>query len=182
MARPNLAPGLILAALALAGLGVASPLDCDELIKPLVDHASTLGKWIYHAGAYDKEESFAKFENMTSSWLFLSDLSDGRPKTLEYADKLNGQCLYGKSNLTTVGNMTLGEFTYDNQTHVHEGQHLETCPDCLLWEDKSLGSAGTKHLYIFTRTGNLTLPQLEVFKQQAACLKVTAGVHLASHK
>ncbi|KAJ3604606.1 hypothetical protein NHX12_029346 [Muraenolepis orangiensis] len=72
--------------------------------------------------------------------------------------------------------------TLHNQTLVYDGQYLDTCPDCLLWSDstKSLGSGEVRRLLFLTRTGNLTLPNYEVFKQQAACLNFTLGFHRGS--
>ncbi|KAG7256662.1 hypothetical protein CRUP_014080 [Coryphaenoides rupestris] len=72
--------------------------------------------------------------------------------------------------------------TFENHTQVNDGQHLETCDDCLMWTGttKGAGSVDGKQLFIFTRNGNLSLPHLEVFKQQAACLNFTLGLHMGS--
>ncbi|KAK0134242.1 hypothetical protein N1851_030193 [Merluccius polli] len=177
-----MAPQLILAALALVCLGVASQPDCSDLVKPLTDYSSSLGKWIFYAGTSNTEESLAKLKTFTSSWIRSKRVSDGRPEVMEFADKVNGKCVYVDANITTVDDRIFIAFNYQNQTHVHNGQHLETCPDCLLWTDttKTPGSVDTKNLYIFTRTGNLTLPHLELVKQQAACLNFTLGFHRGS--
>ncbi|CAL8346635.1 unnamed protein product [Lota lota] len=177
-----MAPQLVFAALALACLGVASQPDCNELVKPLADLSSSLGKWIFYAGTTDTEESLAKLETFSSSWIHPKHLPNGGPETMEFADRVAGKCIYVEANVTAVGDRIHMAFTYENRSYVHDGQHLETCPDCLLWTDitRSPGVADTKYLFIFTRSGNLTLPYLEVFKQQAACLNFTLGLHMGS--
>ncbi|KAJ3604353.1 hypothetical protein NHX12_029094 [Muraenolepis orangiensis] len=70
----------------------------------------------------------------------------------------------------------------ENKNLYINGQFHETCPDCLMWSDtfKWFGPTEIRRLLLYTKTGNMTLPNLERFKQQAACLNFTLGLHMTS--
>ncbi|KAJ3603944.1 hypothetical protein NHX12_028685, partial [Muraenolepis orangiensis] len=72
--------------------------------------------------------------------------------------------------------------TLENQNLEFNGQFYETCPDCLMWSDtaKWFGPTDIRRLLLFTKTGNMTLPNLERFKQQATCLNFTLGLHMGN--
>ncbi|KAJ3603771.1 hypothetical protein NHX12_028512 [Muraenolepis orangiensis] len=177
-----MAPLHVFAALALVCLGVASQPDCNELVKPMVNLSSSVGKWILHAATTDSEPMTAQMENYTSSWLHVKRIPDGNPQIAEIANKVNGGCVYIQTNVSAVGDKLLMALNLENQNLEFNGQFYETCPDCLLWSDtvKWFGPTEIRRLLLFTKTGNMTLPNLERFKQQASCLNFTLGLHMTS--
>ena len=174
-----------LALLALSSLSAASDPDCNELIKPLEDRTKVAGKWIYHVGATENEDTLKQLHFINSSWIILSPIPDSDDMTLRWADKMNqGNCYTGSSNTTFSGKSTKVTFHFNGTDHHHTGNHLVTCPDCLLWTDTTVieGKPGaSKSLYLFTKTGELDDSHLSVFKKQAACLNLTAGIHFGGN-
>ncbi|XP_074494313.1 alpha-1-acid glycoprotein 1-like [Sebastes fasciatus] len=162
-----------LALLALSSLTAASDPACEELLKPQGDQTKVTGKWIYIAGTSDNEELLKQLRNVNSSWIELLPIPDGDDMTLRYVDKLDGKCVTGAVNFTFSGNTTVVTFHFNGSDHEHIGQHLVTCPDCIVWTDTvtmKMGATKARNLYIFTKTGKLDDSHLEVFKKQAACL------------
>ncbi|KAJ3604354.1 hypothetical protein NHX12_029095 [Muraenolepis orangiensis] len=132
-----MAPLHVFAALALACLGVASQPDCNELVKPMVNLSSSVGKWILHAATTDSEPLTAQMENYTSSWLHVKRILDGNPQIAEIANKVVGRCVYMQTNVSAVGDKLLMAFiaNLENKNLYINGQFHETCPDCLMWSD-----------------------------------------------
>ncbi|KAL7392474.1 hypothetical protein ABVT39_025269 [Epinephelus coioides] len=169
-----------LALLALSSLTAASDPGCEELLKPLEDQRQVSGKWIFHAATSDSEEMMKSVRTLDSSWIELSPKPDSDDMILRWGDKVNGKCVRGSLNATSMGNATRVTFHLNASDHVHVGKYLTTCPDCILWTDTSVtvGKVGdTKSLLIYTKFGKLNDSDLEVFKKQAACLNLPPEYH-----
>lgn len=168
-----------LALLALSYLTAASDPDCEELIKPLEDRNQVTGKWIFHVGTSDTEEHLNELRTMNSSGIEISPIPGSDDMTLRWGDRMDGKCHTGSVNSTFTGNSTKVTFHFNASDHEHVGMHLVACPDCMLWTDTVIkaGGGNSKNLYLFTRTGKLDDPYLEVFKKQAACLNFPLGFH-----
>jgi len=172
-----------LALLALSSLTAASDPDCEELIKPLEGRSQAAGKWIFHVGTSSQEDALRELKTVSSSWIEFAPIPGSDDMALRWGDKMNGKCDIGGVNATVSENSTSVTFSYNDTHHEHVGNHLKTCPDCLLWSDTSVsfGTSGEKikgrNLYLFTKSGKLDDAQLEVFKKQAACLNFAADFH-----
>ncbi|KAK5910097.1 hypothetical protein CesoFtcFv8_003966 [Champsocephalus esox] len=165
-----------LALLALSSLTAASDPVCEDLLKPLESRSRVAGKWIFHAGVSDTGDLMRVLKTLNSSWIKLTPIPGSEAMTLHWGDKINGKCLYGSVNYIFSVNDTQGTFNFNGSDHGHIRTHLQSCTDCILWSDtttrpgKEEVIAG-RSLYIFTKTGKLDDLDLEVVKQQAACLK-----------
>ncbi|XP_040011208.1 uncharacterized protein LOC120805228 [Xiphias gladius] len=171
-----------LALLALSSLTAASDPGCEELIKPLEDRSQVSGKWIFHAGTADNTELLKELKTINSSWMELSPSSDTDNMTLHWGDKVDGKCHYGGANFTFSENSTKVTFNFKSSTHEHVGKHLVTCPDCVVWTDNSVRlyngeTRKGRHLFLFTKSGELDASHLDVFKKQAACLNFPPDFH-----
>jgi len=168
------------ALLALCSLTAAVDPDCEELVKPVEDRSRLSGRWILYAGTTDSRETMAFLETINSSWIELSVTPDGDNMTLAWGDKMNGSCLYGNVKCVLLGNSTQVTFNYNSSTRVHVGQHLKTCPDCVVWTGTVMeGTREARSLYIFTKNGTLDASDFEVFKKQTACLNLQPDYHFA---
>ncbi|KAJ3604742.1 hypothetical protein NHX12_029481, partial [Muraenolepis orangiensis] len=199
-----MAPQLVFTALALACLGVASEPDCNELVKPLANLRSMILP--FHETcpdcvmwsdikAFDSKEVrrlflFTKTREMTlpnlerfkqqaacfnfTLGLHMGSYTDLCPEEKEERPFLDVECLLPPTGLEGVN--------IQNETLVYDGQFHETCPDCVMWSDiKAFDSKEVRRLFLFTKTREMTLPNLERFKQQAACFNFTLGLHMGSY-
>ncbi|XP_072244178.1 uncharacterized protein [Leuresthes tenuis] len=166
---------LCLALLALSSLTAASDPGCDELTKPLEDRSKIYGKWIFHSATSESEEQMKVLKTANSSLIEITPLPGSDEFNLHFADRLDGNCLYGEGNSTTSGNFTKMTFYIKNTaSYETSGKYLETCPDCVLWMEASVRKPKIiKSLYLFTKTGKLDASQLAVFKKQAECFNIT---------
>ncbi|KAI9521583.1 hypothetical protein NQZ68_003737 [Dissostichus eleginoides] len=165
-----------LALLALSSLTAASDPVCEDLLKPLENRSRVAGKWIFHAGVSDTGDIMGVLKNVNSSWMKITPIPGSEDMTLRWGDKINGKCMYGGINYTFSGNDTKVTFNFKDTDHLHIGRHLGSCTDCILWTDTTVRPGKEeaitgRNLYIFTKTGKLDDLDLEVVKQQAACLK-----------
>ncbi|XP_071060398.1 uncharacterized protein [Pseudochaenichthys georgianus] len=174
-----------LALLALSSLTAASDPVCEDLLKPLGDRSRVAGKWIFHAGVSDTGDLMSVLKTLNSSWIKLTPIPGSEVMTLRWGDKINGKCLYGSVNYTFSVNDTQGtcnpfsRFKNDLKCITDHGNiwtQLQSCTDCILWSDTTIRPGkeeviAGRSLYIFTKTGKLDDLDLEVVKQQAACLK-----------
>ncbi|XP_078141494.1 uncharacterized protein LOC144539632 [Centroberyx gerrardi] len=174
---------LVLALLALCTLSAASSEpNCEELVKPLQDRSPIFGKWIFHAGTSDNEEFLKGLKTIKNSWIHLAAINNSDAMNLRWGDKIDGKCIEAEVNSTFAGNSTMVTFNFNGSSSDHVGKYLETCPDCILWTDKSetVTNGETKkgrNLFLFTKTGKVEASQLEVFKKQAACLNFPSEFH-----
>uniref|UniRef100_G3P718 Apolipoprotein M n=1 Tax=Gasterosteus aculeatus aculeatus TaxID=481459 RepID=G3P718_GASAC len=156
-----------LALLALSFVTASSDPGCQELLKPQEDRSKIYGKWIFHAGTSDNEE-------------LLKELRTLNNMTLRWGDKKDGKCHGGGIHFTFAENITTVTFHLNASDHEHVGKHLVTCADCILWTDTKVSTGdgrNGRNIYIFTKTGKLDLPDMEVFKKQAACLNFPPEFH-----
>lgn len=96
---------------------------------------------------------------------------------------------------------------YNSTTYNYIGRYLESCPDCLVWEDTLTNSHKGRSLYIFSeltpnfstftkilftlqfftcifptstaKDGSLEESQVETFKKQASCIGLPAEVYFS---
>ncbi|XP_034450645.1 uncharacterized protein LOC117767279 [Hippoglossus hippoglossus] len=173
---------LCLALLALCSLTTASDPECAELLKPLEERGQVSGKWIFHVGTSDNEESLKGLKDFNSSRIELSPIPDSDNMTLRWMDRVNGKCIHGDVTGTFLRNDSEVTFHFNIHTHEHVGKHLKTCAGCILWTDTIVWreNGETKqgrHLFLFTKSGKLDDADLDVFKKQAACLNLRAEFH-----
>ncbi|KAM8887567.1 uncharacterized protein AB9W97_014081 [Spinachia spinachia] len=169
-----------LALLALSFVTASSDLGCEELLKPQGDRSKLSGKWIFHAGTSDNEMFLKEHRTINSSWIELSPIPDSEDMTLRWGDRKDGKCHTGGVNFTFAENVTKLTFHFNSSDHEHVGKHLVTCDDCILWTDTTVSTVEGRigrNLYLFTKTGKLDLPHLEVFKKQAECLDFPPEFH-----
>ncbi|KAL3063101.1 hypothetical protein OYC64_002812 [Pagothenia borchgrevinki] len=168
-----------LALLALSSLTAASDPVCEDLLKPLENRSRVAGKWIFHAGVSDTGDIMGVLKDVNSSWIKLTPIPGSEDMTLRWGDKINGKCVYGNINYTTPRNDSKVTLTFNETDHLHTLRHLGSCTDCILWTDTTEEAITGRNLYIFTKTGKLDDLDLEVVKQQAACLKFPTELFFA---
>uniref|UniRef100_A0A3B5KCB6 Uncharacterized protein n=1 Tax=Takifugu rubripes TaxID=31033 RepID=A0A3B5KCB6_TAKRU len=167
-----------LALLALCSLAAASDPDCKELLKPQENRTQVLGKWILHATVSESNEVGEKVKVIKSSWIEISDVPGQEALSLRWADRLSGEkCEYGSVNHTFSPNITHVKYDYNSTSYEAAGMYLDTCPDCVVWEDTLTENQKGRTLYILTKTGSLEAPHMERFKKQAACLNLKSEMY-----
>ncbi|KAL6114334.1 uncharacterized protein ACO6RY_05123 [Pungitius sinensis] len=169
-----------LALLALSVVTAASDPGCEELLKTQSDRSKVSGKWIFYAGTSDNPKLLKELRTLISSWIEISPIPDSEDMVFRWGDKLDGKCYHGGINFTIAENVTTVKFNSNNSSNEHVGRHLVTCPDCILWTDTKVSTVegrNGRNLHLFTKTGKLDLPDLEVFKKQAACLNFPPEFH-----
>ncbi|KAG5284695.1 hypothetical protein AALO_G00029490 [Alosa alosa] len=147
----------------------ASP-ECDELVKPLVltDSSAIHGKWIVLAAL--GEGTMQKYlGDMTSSWFEITPTSQEGKVLTRWGDRVNGKCLLGSLDATVSGNKASMIF----EGVLHEGEYLQSCPDCLVFMDNSReNDVSSRYLFLSKKEGDLKESELETLKKQAECLNI----------
>lgn len=175
--------GVRLLLLALACLPAASCTACEGLTKPLEDQSQVTGKWIFTVGTSDSEERFEELKKVNTSWIEITSVPDSNEMSLHWADRIDGKCVYGSTNYSLSGNRTSVTFHFNSTVYQHVGNHLATCPYCILWTDTCVtrsqdgATKEGRNLYLFTKSGTLQESDLKKFKRQAACLDFPPDYH-----
>eukprot|EP00066_Takifugu_rubripes_P024892 XP_011614158.1 PREDICTED: uncharacterized protein LOC105418046 isoform X2 [Takifugu rubripes] len=169
-----MAPSVIVPLLALVSICAAAAPNCEDIIKPFLDLNLVFGKWVYVMGAGDPLAYHKALEATKSSWVELSPTSDVNTVTLRFGDYMFNRCALGEVNATISGTTA----TFRKYLSDHTGHLLQTCSDCLLWtESLRNGDFTGRFVLQFTRNGTINSEQVEVFKNQIACLNFPEDFH-----
>nr|XP_023830233.1 uncharacterized protein LOC111954604 [Salvelinus alpinus] len=164
----------VISVLSLLSVGLAAPLSCEDLLRPLEINSMNhiWGKWISIAESTEVPggREYAAKEWITG-WLQISPgLQNNTVKELQTIN-IGGKCMSMTSEMTMENNTftSTGPLTF-SQTY------LNTCPDCLLVQLKLSLVSNYSTLYIFSKRKELTSAELEVFKKQVDCLNLPPAV------
>ncbi|KAG7461129.1 hypothetical protein MATL_G00206750 [Megalops atlanticus] len=158
------------ALLSLLSLSAASPLHCQDLVKPLVldDLTRISGKWIVLEGAADHPEFVHTLKMTNSSWMDIVLTSRNDTTILIQGHMIDGKCLHFAQNMTISDHTTI-HLRYGNT--IANGTFLPTCPDCLVMSFTSLLQGEiARSLYMSGRERKLSASDWEMYRKQAECL------------
>ncbi|KAK6294944.1 hypothetical protein J4Q44_G00341700 [Coregonus suidteri] len=164
----------VISVLSLLSVGLAAPLSCEDLLRPLemnsTDHI--WGKWISIAESseFPGGREYAAKE-WTTGWIQVSPgLQNNTVKELQMTN-IGGKCI----SMTSV--MTMENNTFTSTLPLSFSlTYLSTCPDCLLAHQKMslLGNYST--LFLYSKRKEITSAELKVFKKQVDCLNLPPAV------
>ncbi|XP_020351756.1 uncharacterized protein LOC109900515 isoform X3 [Oncorhynchus kisutch] len=168
----------VISVLSLLSVGLAAPLSCEDLLRPLKMNSTNhiLGKWIFIAESTEVPggREYAAKEWITG-WLQISPgLQNNTVKELQMIN-IGGKCISMTSEMTMENNMENNTFT-STEPLPYSLTYLNTCPDCLLVQQKLPLVSKYSTLYIFSKRKELTSAELEVFKKQVDCLNLPPAV------
>ncbi|KAJ8342906.1 hypothetical protein SKAU_G00328340 [Synaphobranchus kaupii] len=158
----------VAAVLSLLSVSAAKPLNCEDLVKPLVLNKTEIsGKWIFIQGTADHQKYTAILKTVNSSLMDVVLSSHNGTSVLRQRNMMNGKCYYSVHN-TTFSNSTFHAL-YENGTA--NGAVLPAYPDCLVLSLTSVDVGDIiKALYVFGRTRKLSDAALEMYQKQVECL------------
>ncbi|KAJ8343050.1 hypothetical protein SKAU_G00329780 [Synaphobranchus kaupii] len=158
----------VAAVLSLLSVSAALPLNCEDLVKPLVLNKTEIsGKWIFIQGTSNNEKYTAILKTLNSYFMDIVPSSHNNTCVIKRKIMLNGKCRYPVHSMTFINNTF--HSSYENSTMTIS--ILPACPDCLVLSSTSVQDGDvTKSLKIFGRTRKLSDSALEMYQKQVECL------------
>ncbi|KAJ8363648.1 hypothetical protein SKAU_G00124790 [Synaphobranchus kaupii] len=163
----------IAAVLSLLSVSSAAPLQCEDLLQPLVleDITPILGKWVVVEATVDCPRFDALWKSVNSSWVETVPTHHKDTAFVKKANMINGVCLYETTNVT-ISNSVLQFDMEGNFTGNSTATLLQTCTDCLVLNGNSfLNGFQVRTLHLLGRTGvKLSDSDRETYRRQVECL------------
>ncbi|XP_071375296.1 uncharacterized protein [Centroberyx affinis] len=163
----------------IAGLYLSSsaptPEDCQRLLTPLpLENLTKIhGRWNFIEGFTDHEIFDSILKTVNSTWFRITPSpSSNNTLTVSEENMMNGKCHNSVHNMTVIDDTMV--FTYYNSTSTV--QTLQACSDCLVFSIGSiLSDVGVivSSLNVLGRSSALEESDLETFRQQAECLRLS---------
>uniref|UniRef100_A0A3Q1BFE4 Apolipoprotein M n=1 Tax=Amphiprion ocellaris TaxID=80972 RepID=A0A3Q1BFE4_AMPOC len=147
----------------------SAPLDCKNLLRPSdqVDLPHLEGRWVLIAGSVSDPAHLEKFKSRDSAIITFANHSDASKVSFTRIFSFGDSCQYMKSNITLQGS----GFTFE-QFNVTVTVLQTSCQDCAVmrFDDQSKKPV---RFYLFSRKRDVEQKDLEEFKAQTECLKMS---------
>ena len=146
----------------------SAPPNCQDVLKPL-DHIlpqDLEGNWTLVAGGLNSTKALDRFKSSDSVLMTFASLN-GTSMHFSRAYSFNESCQYTNSIITLRGNGF--EYSQFNTTvsFIHSA-----CPDCLVIHFER-GDGTPMPLYLFSKRRDVDKDEMEEFKMQVLCLKMS---------
>ncbi|KAJ8363650.1 hypothetical protein SKAU_G00124810 [Synaphobranchus kaupii] len=163
----------IAAVLSLLSVSSAAPLQCEDLLQPLVleDISPILGKWAVVEATVDSTRFDALAKIVNGSWMETVPTHHKDTAFVKKAHMINGVCLYETTNVTISNNVLQFDMEV-NVTGNSTATLLQTCADCLVLNGHAFyDGLEIRTLHLFGRTGvKLSDSDRETYRRQVECL------------
>ncbi|KAM7394101.1 hypothetical protein PAMP_020921 [Pampus punctatissimus] len=150
----------------------SAPLECEALVKALdqLDSRHLDGRWALVSGGFSDPKLLEFFKNRNSSSIDFSFSPGTTDISYTPTVQVGGKCISQSYNVSLEGSI----LTFDARDRINLSVTFiyTSCPDCLVMRYDT-ESKEVQRLFLFSRRREVEQKEMEEFRAQVECLKMT---------
>lgn len=146
---------------------------CEPLLKhqEITDLTQLMGKWVFLEGFVSHKMFIDFLKTVSSAWMDWTPTPDTDNILMTQGNKLNGNCVFSRSNGSMVNSVFHATEIYEGQALTTKGWVLPSGKDTLIMRlDSIMGGQKIYALYMFGRSSQASATDKGNFQKQAECL------------
>ncbi|KAM7419058.1 hypothetical protein PAMA_016257 [Pampus argenteus] len=155
----------------------SAPLECEDLVKALdqLDSRHLEGRWALVSGGFSDPELLELFKHRNSSSINVSFFPGTSDISYTPTVEAGGKCFSQPYNVSVEGSI----LTFDAQYQINLTVTFiyTSCPDCLVMRYDT-ETKKVQRLFLFSRRREVEQNEMDEFRAQVKCLKMSPPVVL----